>query len=310
MKSLNLFLYFIFFIFLFSCSKPQKNITIASGGTGGVYFPLAGGIANIFSKNIEGHRGNAEVTGGSVDNIKLLSQNKVEIGFSIIDTAYDAYMGRGVFDSKIDLRILAILYLNRVHLVTDKNSGIEKFTDLENKKVSVGSPGSGTEVTSLRIINSFGLTDKYNKQRLSVVESVNALKDKKIDAFFWLGGLPTSAITDLSSSFGSSIKIINTTENIDELNDQFGNLYRNDIIPANTYNGLEGDIQTISLWNVLLVRSDMDEDFAYKLTETIFKNLPDLELVHSEAKNFNIANQISENSPIPFHPGALNYFNN
>ena len=186
MKFKNFLFYFIFFIFLFSCSKPQKNITIASGGTGGVYFPLAGGIANIFSKNIEGYRGNAEVTGGSVDNIKLLSQNKVEIGFSLIDTAYDAYMGRGVFDSKIDLRILAVLYLNRVHLVTDKNSGIEKFTDLKNKKVSVGSPGSGTEVTSLRIINSFGLTDKYNKQRLSVVESVNALKDKKINAFFGL----------------------------------------------------------------------------------------------------------------------------
>ena len=310
MKFKYFLFYFIFFIFLFSCSKPQKNITIASGGTGGVYFPLAGGIANIFSKNIEGYRGNAEVTGGSVDNIKLLSQNKVEIGFSLIDTAYDAYMGRGVFDSKIDLRILAVLYLNRVHLVTDKNSGIEKFTDLKNKKVSVGSPGSGTEVTSLRIINSFGLTDKYNKQRLSVVESVNALKDKKINAFFWVGGLPTSAITDFASSFGSSIKIINTTDYIDDLNKRFGDLYRPDIIPANSYKGLVEDVKTISLWNVLLVRSDMDEEFAYKITETIFKNLADLELVHSEAKNFDNANQIPENSPIPFHPGAFNYFNN
>src|SRR5215218_7780057 len=136
----------------------QKTIAIATGGTGGVYYPLGGGLANIISKNLPGYQATAEVTGGSVDNLKLIGSGQSEVAFSMADAALDAFKGEDKFKgSKVALRTLAVLYPNRMHVVSIEGTGIEKMADLKGKRVSTGSPGSATEVMAFRVIEGVGL---------------------------------------------------------------------------------------------------------------------------------------------------------
>src|SRR5262245_40947779 len=189
----------------------QKTIAIGTGGTGGVYYPLGGGLANILSKYLPGYQATAEVTGGSVDNLKLIGTGQSELAFSMADAALDAYRGEDKFrGAKVAVRTLMVLYPNRMHVVTIEGTGIEKMSDLKGKRVSTGSPGSATEVMAFRVIEAAGLDrDKdMRRERLGVAESVNAIKDRKIDAFFWVGGLPTAAVTDLGATPGVKIKLI------------------------------------------------------------------------------------------------------
>jgi TRAP transporter TAXI family solute receptor len=177
-------------------SAQQKTIAIGTGGTGGVYYPIGGGLANLLSKNLPGVQATAQVTGGSVDNLKLIGAGQSELAFTMADAALDAEKGKGKFNGNpIELRTLMVLYPNIMHVVTIEGTGIEKMADLKGKRVSTGSGGSATEVMAFRVIEAAGLDkDKdMKRERLGVAESVNALKDRKIDAFFWVGGLPTSA---------------------------------------------------------------------------------------------------------------------
>src|SRR3954466_12755969 len=223
-----------------AAGAQQKTLAIATGGTGGVYYPLGGGLANILSKALPGVQATAEVTGGSVDNLKLIGSGQAELAFTMVDATLDAYKGEDKFKGgKVDVRALAVLYPNRMHVVTVEGRGIEKMSDLKGKRVSTGSPGSATEVMAFRVIEAAGLDkDKdMKRERLSVAESVNALKDKKIDAFFWVGGLPTAAVTDLGATPGVKIKLIDHADVVDKMNKKYGPLYSADVIKAGVYPG-------------------------------------------------------------------------
>src|ERR1044071_356853 len=173
----------------------QRAISIATGGTGGVYYPLGGGLANVLSKTLPGVQATAEVTGGSVDNLKLINAGRSEVAFSMVDAALDAYKGQDKFKgTEVPVRTLMVLYPNQMHVVTIEGTGINSMADLKGKRVSTGSGGSATEGMAFRVIEGAGRDkDKEMKrERLGVAESVNAIKDCKIDAFFWVGGLPTT----------------------------------------------------------------------------------------------------------------------
>ncbi|MEN9853668.1 MAG: hypothetical protein RL162_960, partial [Pseudomonadota bacterium] len=192
-------------------SVQAQNISIATGGTGGVYYPMGGGLASVLSKKVPGMSATAEVTGGSVDNLNLIGTGKPYVGFSMADAAKDAQSGQDKFTGKkVDLSTLLVLYPNRMHIVTTGATGIKTMQDLKGKRVSTGSPGSATEVMAFRVIEAAGLDkDKdMRRERLSVAESVNAVKDRKIDAFFWVGGLPTAAVTDLANTPNTQIVMI------------------------------------------------------------------------------------------------------
>jgi len=189
-----------------SLAWAQKSVrlSIATGGTGGVYYPLGGGMANVLSKYIPYLEATAEVTTASVDNCLLVGRGKAELALIMADTGWDAYQGRAQFKEKVALRTVAVLYPNNMHVVTAEGKGIEKVTDLKGKRVSTGAPGSGTEVMALRVIEAYGLDPNKDmtRDKLGVSESAGALKDGKIDAFFWVGGLPTAAVTDLGATPG------------------------------------------------------------------------------------------------------------
>jgi TRAP transporter TAXI family solute receptor len=294
-----------------AAAQEKINLSIGTGGTGGVYYPLGGGLANVLSKYVPGMSATAEVTGGSVANLQLIGTGKPYLGFSMTDAALDAFNGVDKFKGqKVPLRTLAVLYPNRMHVVTIEGTGVNTLKDLKGKRVSTGSPGSATEVMAFRVIEAAGLDrDKdMRRERLGVAESVNALKDKKIDAFFWVGGLPTAAVTDLASTPGVKIKLIDHAETVGPMNKKYGNLYVEDVIPRTTYSGMTADNKQATVMNILVAHENLSEQAAYNIVKTIFEKRDELIAVHKEAENFKLENQRANATPVPFHPGALKYF--
>jgi len=165
-------------------------------------------------------------------------------------------------------------------------------------------------VMAFRVIEAAGLDkDKdLKRERLGVAESVNALKDRKIDAFFWVGGLPTAAVTDLGATPGVKIKMIDHTETVAKMNVKYNNLYSAGAIPAKTYPGQDKDNKVAVVWNILVANAKMSDKVAYDIAKTLLEKRDELIAVHREAKNFTLENQATKNTPIPWHPGAAKYF--
>jgi TRAP transporter TAXI family solute receptor len=292
-------------------AQQQKTISIGTGGTGGVYYPLGGGMANVLSKYLPGVQATAEVTGGSVDNLKLIGAQPGQIGLSMVDAALDAMDGKGKFTAgKVSVRTLMVLYPNRMHVVSTDARGVTKMSDLKGKRVSTGSPGSATEVMAFRVIEAAGLDrDKdMTRERLSVAESANALKDGKIDAFFWVGGLPTAAVTDVGATPNVKIRLVDTSDLVDKMNAKYSKLYSKGVIPSKTYPGQDKDNSVAVVQNILVANANMPDDVAYNIVKTLMEKKPELVAVHREAENFEIKGQSNDNTPIPFHPGAAKYF--
>jgi len=292
-------------------AQQQLNIAIATGGTGGVYYPMGGGMANVLSKNLPGMQATARVTGGSVDNLKLIGTEQSEVAFSMVDAALDALKGEDKFKGNpVEVRTLMVLYPNRMHVVSIEGRGIEKMSDLKGKRVSTGSPGSATEVMAFRVIEAAGLDkDKdMTRERLGVAESTNAIKDRKIDAYFWVGGLPTAAVTDLGATPGTKIKLIDHSEVVDKMNAKYGSIYTAGIIPAKTYPGQDTDNKISVVQNILVANAKMPDKTAYDIVKTLYEKRADVALAHGEARAIVLETQNKQNTTIPWHPGALKYF--
>jgi TRAP transporter TAXI family solute receptor len=289
-----------------------QNLSIGTGGTGGVYYPLGGGIAAVLSKYVPGMQATAEVTGGSVANLQLVGTGKPYLAMTMVDAGLDAYKGQEKFAGKaVPVRTLMVMYPNRMHVVSITATGINSVKELKGKRVSTGSGGSATEVMAFRVIEAAGL-DKdrdMTRERLGVAESVNALKDRKIDAFFWVGGLPTAAVTDLAHSPGVTIRMIDHAELVPAMNAKWGNLYVKDVISKDVYKGMATDNHQATVTNLLVAHEKMDEQTAYNVVKAIFEHREELIRVHKEAANFVLEKQKSAaTGGIPWHPGALKYF--
>ena len=289
----------------------EKAISIGTGGTGGVYYPLGGAIANALSKYLPGVQATAEVTGASVDNLKLIGSGQSEVGFTMADTALEALNGVDKFKGrKVDARTLLVLYPNRMHVVTTEGTGIQKITDLKGKRVSTGSPGSATEIMATRALDVVGLDrDRdMHRERLGVAESVNALTDRRLDAFFWVGGIPTAAISRLATTAGVKMKLIDHADIVDRMNEKFGKLYGKGRIKGGTYPGYRTDCDVAEVWNLIVTGNRMSDEEAYAIAKTLIEKKDDIVKVHKEAESFSLDNQMQDRSPVPFHPGALKYF--
>ena len=291
-------------------AQQTKQLSIATGGTGGIYYPLAGGFGTILAKEIPGITATAEVTGGSIDNMKLVGAGNADVAFTQVDTAVDAVNGRDKCPKKLPIRALAVMYVNLMQVVTLEGNGVTKFADLKGKRVSTGAPGSGTEIFAFRVIEGAGLDkDKdMTRERLSAAESANALKDKKIDAFMFVAGVPTSAITDVAASPGMKMLLIDHDHAVPKMIEKFGPAYAPAVIPKGSYPNQDKESKVAAVWNIMAVREDFPEDLAYKLTKIMLEKREDLGKVHKEGLNIKVENQKSQNAGIPWHPAALKYF--
>jgi len=295
----------------FAFAAQAQNLSIATGGTGGVYYPLGGGMAAVLSKYVPGISATAEVTGGSVANLQLIGTGKSYIALTMADALQDAYRGEDKFKGKpVKVSTLMVLYPNRMHAVTIEGTGINKIADLKGRRVSTGSAGSATEVMAFRLLEAAGL-DKdrdITRERLGAAESADALKDRKIDAFFFVAGLPTSAVTDVANTPGVKIKMIDHADLVPAMNKKWGNLYVKDVISKSVYRGMDADNHQATVMNLLVAPANMSEKTAHDIVKAFFDHHDELVRVHKEAENITLGNQKKEASPIPWHAGAVKYF--
>lgn len=304
----------IFTFSLGSLGEAQTKgvrLSIATGGTGGVYYPLGGGMAQVISKYIPNTEATAEVTAGSVDNCKLIQTGKAELALIMADIGFDALKGEGRFKASgaIPLRTIGVVYSNYMHFVAMEGAAIKTVSDLKGKRVSTGSPGSGTEVKTMRVLESYGIDGEKDlkRDRLGVAESAGALKDRKIDAFTWDGGLPTAAVLDIAATPGIKIKILNNADHLDKMNQKYGPFYFKLIIPKTMYPNMDSDVSVVGVANLLVCHEKMDPALAYNITKFLLEKQPELVAVHKEALNFTLATA-TVGSSLPFHPGAIKYY--
>ena len=292
-------------------AKPtgRQRYVIGTGGTGGVFYPYGGGLAKVWTAKMANTEVTAETTGGSVDNNKLVAKDPTYISMTTADSADEAQKGLGVYtDTKaIPICTIAVLYDSFIHVVVAADSGINTIADMKGKRISVGSAGSSTEVAADRLLEAAGLNPKADitRDNLSVQESASAIKDKKIVGFFWIGGLPTAAVTELVTT-GPKVKFIDLTQYVQPLSAKFGPVYYIKELPANMYKDIAAT-PGMGVDNLLVVRNDMPADVVYELLKTLFDNQGEVQAIHPEAKKFNPQSAAAV-APVPFHPGAIRYY--
>jgi TRAP transporter TAXI family solute receptor len=298
---------------LAACSASQApgggdRLSIATGGTGGVYFVYGGALADQITQNVEGVEATAEATSASVDNMQLIGDESSDVAFSLADSAADAVEGREEFEGRpVSAQALAQLYTNYTQVVAPAGSGINSIEDLRGRSVSVGSPGSGTEIIALRVLEAAGIDpdSDIDRQQLGVDESVDAVRDGTVDAFFWSGGLPTGAVTDLATT--TQIVLLPTVDYLGALRSQYGEVYEETIISAGTYEGVDEDVSVIGVPNYLVVNESMDEELAYQITRLLFDQQDALAEAHPEARNLD-RDTAPQVPPLELHPGAERYY--
>lgn len=280
------------------------RLSIATGNTTGVYYQLGGGYADLISRKIAGYTATAEATGASVENLKRVASGDSDIAFTLADSAADAVAGKGSFDSPQPIRALARIYTNYTQVIARTDAGIATVADMAGKRVSTGSPNSGTEVIALRLLETAGVDPAagVSRQALSLPETVQAMKDGTIDAMFWSGGLPTGGITDLTTSLGTGVKFVPLGEALPQMQSTFGAVYQPATIPAAAY-AQPGDVATIGVPNLLVVNADMPDDLAASLTALLFDQQAALAKVHPEGANIR-REDAATTEPVLLHPGA------
>lgn len=284
--------------------KDGGRLTIATGNTTGVYYQLGGGLAKLISDNLDGYRATATATGASVQNIQGLTEGTYDIAFAMLDTAADAVAGKESFSEPQQVEALTRLYSNYTQVLVRADSGIDSLEDMKGKRVSTGSPGSGTEVIAGRLLKAAGLdpAKDVKAQRLGLPETVDAMKDGSIDALFWSGGLPTGGITDLTTTLNGDVRFLDVTAQLPALNGTYGDIYAKGVIPAAVYKQ-RNVVPTIVVPNVLLVKKGFAPDLAAKIVTLVHQERAALEKVNPAAAEIKLA-EAGTTGSVPLNPGA------
>ena len=293
-------------------APPIENVfvSIATGGTGGTYYPLGGAMAKIFNDNIPGVTANAQSTGASVENVNLVSQGEAEVAFAQNDVTYYAWTGTESFAGKekiTNIRGMAMLYPEVTQVIATAESGIKNIADLKGKKVAVGAPGSGTEVNARQMLAEYGLTytDLAKADYLSFNEAADQLKNKQIDAAFVTGAVPTSAVTEVTQTADIVVVAIDA-DKIAALNEKYP-FYAEVVIPANSYKGQTTDVVAAAVMAMLIVPEDLSEDLVYNMTKNMFEQRQVIIDTHARGNDIKLETALV-GMPIDVHPGAQKYY--
>jgi len=285
-----------------------QQVSIATGGTGGTYYPYGGGLAELINKHLEGYNAVAEVTGASVENMGLVWRGDSDVALALADTVYQAYNGTDAFEGRQldNIRALASIYPNAVQLVTMADSDVESLADLKGKTISVGAPGSGTELNVRALLESNAITyDDIDPRRLNFNETADAIRNGDIEAGFWSVGPPTSSILNLATT--RDVRLVSLSE--EEIRNAMDEepVFAPYELRAGMYDGMDEAVQTIGIPNVLVASSELDDEVAYQITKLLFERTDELIAIHPAANDTTV--EFSVNStPIPFHEGALRYY--
>jgi TRAP transporter TAXI family solute receptor len=290
-------------------AQMRTRLSIGTAGTKGVFYPLGVGIAALISKYIPGTEATAEVTGGSKDNMKLLHTGQIQLALVVPDIAWEAAQGKlKEVPEKVAVRTLLVTYSGRLHIVTLEGSGIRTVADLKGKRVSMGPPGGGSESAGLLVFEAYGITpqDLGSHLRLGYAESATALKEGKLDAFLFDGGIPGPVIRELVATSGIKMKLIPHGDVAPKLAAKYP-FYFSMTIPKGTYTGVDEDVSVVARAVLFVAHERLDERLGYEVTKVILERTEELVAAHVVAKEITLRSAVV-GSPIPFHPGAVRYY--
>lgn len=296
------------FISLITVPAQAKTeyISIGTGGTGGVYYPYGGGLAEIWTKYVKGVKAVAEVTGASVENVKYADRGETVIGEAMNDVVFQAFNGVGKFKRPMHIYTMFCMYPNLYQIVALKKVGLKSIYDVKGKRVSIGSPGSGTAYKTNLVFGALGISmNSFKVYRLSFNENANALKDGTIDIGIWSVAAPTSSIMDLATTH--PIDILNwSKEDMAKVQAKYP-FYRPYVLPKGTYKGVDYDVHTLSVWNTVACWQKLSEDLVYRLVKAVYEHHDYLQKIHPFAR-FTTPENTLKQAVIPLHPGTVKYF--
>jgi TRAP transporter TAXI family solute receptor len=295
-------------LFLSLTAHAQEFVTVLTGGTSGVYYPMGVALSQIYGKAMPGAKTSAQVTKASAENLNLLQAGRGEIAFTLGDALNEAWKGNEEAGFKTPLkklRTIAAIYPNYIQIVANADSGIKTLADLRGKRIAVGAPKSGTELNARDIFRGAGMSYKdFSKvEYLPFGESVELMKNRQLDATLISAGLGVAAIRDLATS----VKIVIVPIPADVVTKIGEAAYQAGTVPANTYNGQTEATATVAIQNFLVSHEGVSTDAGYKMTKAIFDNLPELHSAHAAAKAISRESAATA-APAPLHPGAEKYY--
>ena len=283
----------------------EERISIGTGGTGGLFYVIGAGMAEVLNKNMSDASARAEVTGASVENIRRVAAGQMTFGFSSSSTLYEAKAGEGPFkDGAQPVAAMAYLYPAVLQIATIADTGIKTMADLAGKRINLGPPGSNSAVLAQRLLEAYGVFDPGNAQFLSYTEGANALMNGTLDAIVVLAGAPTAALIDLDAQRDMVLLSIDE-EKVKGMLEQYP-FYQSYEIKAGTYPDQTAAVTVINDPATLFVKADADEKLVNTITKTLFEHLQELGEVHPQAKAISL--DTATKTPIDLHPGAKSYF--
>ena len=293
-----------------TAAQAQQFFRIGTGGTAGTYYPVGGMIANVVSQPGK-IVATAQASNGSVANVNGIAGGAMEAGFSQADVATWAQKGTGIYEGKPNvpgLRLVANLYPESVHVVVKKGSGIKSVADLKGKRVALDEPGSGTLVNARAILAAYGVTEKDIKpEYIKPNQAGDKLKDGSLDAFFFTGGAPAGAISELASA-GGGVDILPIEGAQAEALRKSSPFFAPDTIAANTYSGV-GQVLTLAVGAQLVTSDKVSADTVYEVTKALYGEAAQKQLANGHAKGKFITKENAiKSAGIPFHPGAERFY--
>lgn len=297
-------------VLLAGCSKAnaKKDYILATGGTGGTYYPFGGAIANIWNTKIENMNVTAQATGASAENLRLINKGDAEFGTVQNDVMDYAFNGTDMFagEKLSNIATIGTLYPEVIQIAVSEDSGITSIADFKGKRISVGDAGSGVEFNAKQILEGYGLTfNDIKKSNLSFKESAEAIQNGTLDGCFITAGVPNAALQELAFSAGLKLIPVSGNEAASVI-DKYG-YYTATTIPGGTYKGSDEDVPALAIKATLAVSASLDEDTVYEMTKVLFENLQELGNAHAKGKEVSAASAITGVS-VPFHPGAIKYY--
>lgn len=292
---------------LTAAERAKEFVTVATGPTSGVYYPIGGAFAKALQD--WGYVTSAQATAASAENIQLILDGDAEIAISMQDSAMQAYEGYGAYEGlepASNLRAMMRLWPNYVQLVTVKGTGINSVEDLKGKRVGVGAANSGVEINARMIFEAYGMSyDDCTVDYLAYGEAIDNMKNGQCDAVFVTSGLPNASVTELATSYDMVIVPIDG-EGRDKLIEAYP-YYAATTIPADTYNNTE-DVESVFVYNIMLVREDLSDEMVYDMLTGIFENIGTIQASHNAA-NKNIYLEVGVGDLwIPLHDGAAKFW--
>lgn len=293
--------------FLTGAAQAKTFVSIATGGTGGTYYPIGGGIADVVSRYAPDIQATAETGNAAVANLNLVGTHSIEFAFVQNDTAWWARRGEIMFQKPFpNIMAIATLYPETNHLVTMKKSNIKTIYDLKGKKVSVGAPGSGTEADMRCLLDIAGLT--YQDMKVDFLDfnnTVDRMKDGQLDAGFVVGGYPVAAIMDLATTH--DVDLVSFDDKFFAALQKKYPFFVKDVIPAGTYKGIDHEVVTPAVMAMLAVDADVPEEVVYQFTKALWEHIDEVQRVHAKAQMISLKTAFDGLS-VPLHPGAIRYY--